>query len=806
MVESRKPDRLLRARVWKPRSKMSSILTGQLILGTDKRNPLFTVYVDEEEDQERLHVYYGLELLEVVSADRNDPGFKMLVGRLHNAGVSLRVLQQTFESDAKTIQRWGRALRSRDAEELIRVLQGRRASRKFCPEIKAYVRARWSDLVREGLYGIGKRLRQEIQRIFGVKLSQETLRPLLRELKREPSSATPPESSQPTTAEGLPQLGQKASENQAVSSTVWEKPCDCAVADVEPEPAGSWALEEAPQTLWCDHLGMLLLAPVLVAVVQVVDPPQALFKQWLASLFLGALNIEQTKFLNWPDLSRLLGTVVRFPHPQRQELERVATQANIEALARFNAQQIGAESQNQFYFDPHTKHYTGEQNVLEGWCAAIRWADKAMHSDFIHTVSGEPLYFETTDNFADLRQRFFEVVQRCRQVMKWPQERVLSFVVDRAIFGKEVFEKVLTDPALHLITWEKGYQRQAWPPPGGITGSMVIERARNRADDIRSYHLEYWDRAWPKQEPLRQIVVQATNPRGRVIQVSILTDDKKGTAVVIIELMFGRWVQENDFKYLDKHFGINQITSYGVTGYEELREQVEDRQVRSAASKALQEQRRQLKAKQSRLLLVQAKGEHEQAQRQQQIKELEKQSDADQATKELARLRQGQTRWESTHSTREEQIQKLSQELAELGTQGEQAQQTESRLERLIEQKMVRLEPEKKRLMDSLRVIARNVFYQALQPFKKAYNNYRDDHGQFRQLTQASGVLEVCSDQIVVHLMPRVNYPPRVRRILATVLDAINAQKPVLPDGSSRPLKLRLAHRSEMKLSIQPGG
>ena len=497
---------------------------------------------------------------------------------------------------------------------------------------------------------------------------------------------------------------------------------------------------------------------------------------------------------------------MRFPHPQRQELERVATQANIEALARFNAQQIGAESQNQFYFDPHTKHYTGEQNVLEGWCAAIRWADKAMHSDFIHTVSGEPLYFETTDNFADLRQRFFDVVQRCRQVMKWPQERVLSFVVDRAIFGQEVFEKVLTDPALHLITWEKGYQRQEWPPPGGISGSMVIERARNRADDIRAYHLEYWDGTWPKNEPLRQIVVQATNPHGRVIQVSILTDDQKGAAVVIIGLMFGRWVQENDFKYLDKHFGINQITSYGVTGYDELREQVEDRQVRSAEAKALQEQRRQLRAKQGRLLLVEAKGEHERAQRQQRINALENQPDADQAKKELGRLRQGQTRWESTHSVRQEQIQKLSGELAELDLKGEQAQQTESRLERMIEEKMVRLDPEKKRLMDSLRVIARNVFYKALQPFKKAYNNYRDDHGQFRQLTQASGVLEVCPDQIVVHLMPRVNYPPRLRRILATVLEGINAQTPVLPDGSNRRLKLRLAHRSEMKLSIAPSG
>ena len=26
--------------------------------------------------------------------------------------------------------------------------------------------------------------------------------------------------------------------------------------------------------------------------------------------------------------------------------------------------------------------------------------------------------------------------------------------------------------------------------------------------------------------------------------------------------MFSRWIQENVFKYLDKHFGINQITSY----------------------------------------------------------------------------------------------------------------------------------------------------------------------------------------------------------------------------------------------------
>ena len=814
---------------------MSAIATGQLLLGTDKRNPLFTVFSHEEEEEEELHIYYGLELLEVVSGDPNDPNFKMLMGRLYNAGVSARVLQRTFERDPKTIRRWGRALRSGNAQELIRVLEGRRAGRKLTAEIKNYVRVRWPDLAKAGLYGVGKRLRQEIHRVFGVKLTQETLRPLLRELRREPSSATVPAAAsseacangserlpqhpQPcpaataaspsrgeqTTAEVLPHRSQAPADNQLVSSKPGEPPCDCAPVKRRPEPVTTdGALAATPQTLWCDHLGILLFASVLVAVARVVDPPQGLFKQWLASLLAGALNIEQTKFLNGPDLCRLLGTVVRFPHPQRLELERIATPAHSEALARFNAEQVGAQTQSQFYFDPHTKHYTGQENVLEGWCPRIRWADKVVHSDFIHTVTGEPLYFETTDNFADLRERFFAVVQRCRQVMKCPAERVLTFVVDRAIFGQEVFEKVLADPRLHLVTWEKGYQTQPWPPTGGINGTLVIERPRNRAEDIRSYHLEYCDRAWPKQEGLRQLLVRAINPRGRVIQVSILTDDPEAAAVLIIRLMFGRWVQENDFKYLDKHFGINQITSYGVTGYEELRQQVDDRQVRSVELKALQEQRRQPRAKQSRLLLLQARGDHQESRRRERIKELEAQPTSDQTKQELRHLRQATTRWESARAARQEQIQKLSEELAELDTKFQNVQQTESRLERLIEEKMVRLDPEKKRLMDNLRVIARNVFYKALQPFKKAYNNYRDDHDQFRQLTQASGVLEVGPEQIVVHLMPRVNYPPQLRGVITTVLAGINAQGPVLPDGSGRSLKLRLAHRSEMKLSIRP--
>ena len=56
----------------------------QLILGTDKRNPVFTVYQDDSGDG--LLVFYGFELLEILNNDPADPAFKLLFARLYNAG------------------------------------------------------------------------------------------------------------------------------------------------------------------------------------------------------------------------------------------------------------------------------------------------------------------------------------------------------------------------------------------------------------------------------------------------------------------------------------------------------------------------------------------------------------------------------------------------------------------------------------------------------------------------------------------------------------------------------------------------
>lgn len=817
--------------------------TGQLLLGTDKRNPVFAVY--EDDSGQRLLVFYGFEIIEIVRNDPEDPASKLLLGRLYNSGVKLGALCESFAVDPKTVRRWGGALRQGDPVELLRVLEGRTARRKRTVEVERFARLRWPELVAERSYGAVGRLRGEIQSVFGVEISRSGLQSLIRELK---AGVAPPDGPLETAApeSSLPALGRPEFDG-ALGSETWadappglemekgEMSVSCAAEGsglpVSPGPENrginDTALAVPPgntahstpffpkdpsgANYWCDHAGVLIFATALAAVSKVSASSQAILAQWMSALWLGAQNIEQTKFLNWEDLELILGGVVRFPTPQRQQLKELAEDAGVmDGLWRFNQENLGPAVGTDFYFDPHAKHYTGEQNVLKGWCPKIRFADKVLHSDFIHTAQGAPIYLETTDNFADLRQRFFGVIERARQALQWPKERVLTFVLDRGVFGAEFFEKVIDDPSVHLITWQKGFVAEAWEAEK-VMGQTTITRFRNSSRDWRSYQFEYVERAWEQNSKLRQIVVRATDYKGRTIQVAILTDDLERAAAEIIRLMFQRWLQENDFKYLDKHFGINQITSYRSVEYEKLRGQVEDREVKSAARKALDLSHKKATEQLKRHLLAeeQALQAHDRrAQKRQELAALETSEDSSDTPQSKARSRQlaalqiADQRYENRRRERRQSIGQDQQRIEAIQAQIAGTQAKESRLEAMIQAQMVRMDGQCKRLMDVLRITARNLFYQALQPFKKAYDNYRDDHDHFRNLTQSPGVLEVSAEQIVIHLLPRTNYGGELRRVVSQTLEGINGQGLEHPCLPGRKLKFRLGQRSEMDLKM----
>ena len=89
---------------------------------------------------------------------------------------------------------------------------GPKAARKLAPQIEATCEHDGRILSRAEIYGIGKRLRQEIESIFAVKLCQETLRPLAGGVKASSGAQHADDAGgvgavPTTTADGLPHSG-----------------------------------------------------------------------------------------------------------------------------------------------------------------------------------------------------------------------------------------------------------------------------------------------------------------------------------------------------------------------------------------------------------------------------------------------------------------------------------------------------------------------------------------------------------------------------------------------------------------------
>jgi len=322
------------------------------------------------------------------------------------------------------------------------------------------------------------------------------------------------------------------------------------------EPASHVIMPPPGGYQFCHHAGVLLFSVFLNEVKSAVTTGGELVTQWLAAILLGAVNIEQTKLLNYPSLEYFLGQKLPNRHQQRQGLAEIAQTSCVNELLRLNGKWAGIEQCTDFYYDPHSKHYTGTNKLLKGGCARLRFAEKVLHMDFIHTATGMPVYLSHDDNYQDLRARFFDLVSDFRRLFSFPQSQALTFILGRGIYGVDTFKKCLSDmPQNHFITWEKGF-RAAEHEGIEWMGSISLYRAKNSSKDLKRYHFSYDDKRWQKHDKIRRIIVKATHPKGRSITVSIVCSDLERCVEEIITLMFNRWIQENDFKYLDVHFGI----------------------------------------------------------------------------------------------------------------------------------------------------------------------------------------------------------------------------------------------------------
>lgn len=527
---------------------------------------------------------------------------------------------------------------------------------------------------------------------------------------------------------------------------------------------------------FCYYLGIMLLAPYFS---QVIQNGIGFILQWLISVLLGSMNIEQTKTLNFSALNVLLGSTIKNRKPQRKALKELSSYTNINKLLKFNIDIVGIEGQTDFYYeakqvrmdDPHSKHYTGLRNLLKGWCAKIKMAGKVIYMDYIHSVNGFPLYMNIVDNYDDMRIRFFRDVENFRTIAKISKEKILTFIIDRAIYSQEVFEYLITLTNIHIITWEKDYKHDKWRK-NAVTKKGYIKRKRNNYTDCFFIKYCYQERMWDKNQNIRQLIVRIPTPDGNdYIEVSILTDDLIRLAVEIINLMFNRWIQENDFKYLIKHFGIDQITTYDYFNYAELKYQLEDKQYISGKYKAITKEIDSLRKKLKTTLF--------------RLHRLEQ-------TKLKKKLNKKQN--ERKQELEEEKV-KFDKELIDKEEERNNIEKKVSKIDELIKEKKQKLDTNTKYLLDVIKIIGRNIFYLTFSNFRKKYDDYRDDLIIFQQLIRANGVIKFIDGQIIFDIYPEMELTPKIKRVFSEVIEEINQKQPELPDGSRRKIRLNSAEK-----------
>lgn len=834
-------------------------------------NPHSQLYV-EELPCGLLAIMLGMHRVEVVP--RSGPLYRMAVGRLVNAGWPVTVVGDLLGHDSRTVRTWADALLCLDRSAMPEGLSGRGAAGKVTETIVEFALDWWEEL-RGRTRDFRKRILAKIEQVFKVSLSWEALRPaLLALLAARSRDAGLAEAASAEAGEDLPGAasgcaaefaaefapdagtqvvaaavmglragGPPAATGRSASGGGTAAAAGCAAeagskaaAAVRTQvaaaagsaartvPNGGAAPSGGPVLAF--HAGQALAAKWLDLAGATPAADGGMPLAWCAQIMQGAANIEQVRDVAAEDLARFTGVPACRARTQRERLLELCSDPDRWlGLLGGNAALLpdGPGRGTVFYYDPHTKEYTGQLPFLKGWCGRRHGVAKVLHLDFLHTRSGHPCFVLPADNYLDMRERVFLELELFDRLFPPEARAGRTFVVDRGIFGIDTFGR-LDRRGDWLITWEKGYGGDGWRE-GAATARFSLARPRNHSGDLRLWEFAVQEAPWERDPSWRRLVVRATTPEGRTTEVGVLCSNPAMPAEEATTLIFSRWLQENDFRILDAHFGMMQMTSRRSRTYAQLAATLPDRPIESIEYRQLRREAAGLRQAQARLLYDRerladalARTDRDRAAAEARLGDAlpkldERFARCRAATKpELAELAAlgtlaaelkacretvrraagGLPRMERRQALLQAGIDANKQQLAALEERMEKACSTDSKLRFLAAEGYRRPDTAPKHLMDCVKIVARNAVYRLLADFRRHYDNRRDDLAILQRVLRAPGTMRVEHGVLRVGLWLCATLEPAVLLAVDAFLRDVSRQINEHFQGRAMPVEISL--------------
>jgi hypothetical protein len=293
----------------------------------------------------------------------------------------------------------------------------------------------------------------------------------------------------------------------------------------------------------------------------------------LALLFMALLRIkrpESLKEYSPADLGRVLG-LDRAPEVKtvRRKLADLAGrkqgQQLLEALAR--RQMTRQEEALAFlYVDGHVREYHGQEPLAKTKKPQSPVARTATTDYWVHDAQGSPLLVVTSEMNAALTAVLQPILGQVKALV--PPGQRLTVIFDRGGFSPRLF-RLLIDSGFDVITYRKGKKRllakhcfseHTLQVEGRCVKYQLCDQPRKRVGRLRSARKKRRRDDTPEYLWMREIAVS----RAGGGQTQVLTNRTDLAAAQVVYRMFGRWRQENFFKYMEAEFALDALVEYGA--------------------------------------------------------------------------------------------------------------------------------------------------------------------------------------------------------------------------------------------------
>src|SRR5579863_5227921 len=315
---------------------------------------------------------------------------------------------------------------------------------------------------------------------------------------------------------------------------------------------GTWLM-----SAMLERLGLYRVAEKVAIGRAPADVVRVALDATVATFALGEHTLEGVRRLRTPTAMLLLRSVtVPSPDALRELMDDLsadlgAVEMHFSMLRRYldADRQLALGEPGVFYVDNHMRPYTGKHVVRRGWRMQDKRVRPGVSDYYVHDEDGRPLFRIDVPSHDSLPLWMMPLVGQLRAVVGQEDRVLVAF--DRGGAFPETMA-ALRDEGAEFVTYERA------PFPRLAVSAFTSSLTFGDDDTVRFVEAR----------------VNLKKGRGRVRRIALLGDDDRQINLLasstlpaerLIEVMRGRWRQENAFKHGKERWGINHLDARKVT-------------------------------------------------------------------------------------------------------------------------------------------------------------------------------------------------------------------------------------------------